>query len=329
MNSATMEPTMSRASLALWRLAQGAGIVATGALLVALVRVPEIALRLLWDVAVPVLPAVFLIQPTLWRNVCPLGTINLLLNRQGARRVLDPRLAPSASMVGILLLALMVPARRFLFNTDGTVPAITIVLVAVLALLLGLAFDKKAGFCSSICPVLPVEKLYGQNPLFDAGNPRCMPCTMCTTRACIDIAQSKSIAQTLGRARKSHAWLQTGYGVFAASFPGFVAAYYLTKDGPLSTAGSVYLTIAIGVACSYLITQVLVRGLDLSATIAIRALGAIAIGFYYWFAATTVTGHLNLPAWAPPLIRTTAFALVAIWLWRADWSAAPRRLKAA
>jgi hypothetical protein len=322
MNSTVVERTMAPGTLALWRAAQGVGVVATIALLVALLRVPDTALRVLWDVAIPVLPAAFLVNPALWRNVCPLATINTLLSRFGQRRVLDERLIPSAGIVGILLLALMVPARRFLFNGDGTVLALTIVVVAVLALVLGAFFDKKAGFCSSICPVLPVEKLYGQGPLFAVSNPRCLPCTMCTARGCPDVAHSKSVAQTLGRTRRSHAWLATGYGAFAAGFPGFVIGYNMTQDGALETAGSVYLTVALWALASYVITQLAVRALKLSAVVSVRLLGALALMLYYWFAATVVTDHLALADWAPTAIRTIAVGLVAWWLWRMDWSAA-------
>lgn len=322
MNSTVLDRTPDPGVIGFWRTAQGVTLVTTAALIVALFIVPETALTVLWDVAIPLLPAVFLVDPGLWRNICPLATINMLPNRWGARRVLDDRLVPAAGVIGIVLLALMVPARRFVFNTDGTGLAVTIMLVAALAFVLGAVFDKKAGFCSSICPVLAVERLYGQSPLLDARNPRCAPCTMCITRGCLDIAQSKSIVQILGRARRSHAWLQSGYGVFAAGFPGFVIGYNLTHDGALGTAGSVYLTVAAWTAGGYLTSQLLVRGLNLSAALAMRLLAALAIGLYYWFVAGVGTDHLALPGPAPTVIRTVAFALVALWLWRADWSLA-------
>lgn len=302
----------------LWRAAQAAALAGTLALIGALFTVPDVALRVLWDMAIPVLPAVFLISPGLWRNICPLATLNMLPSRLGGRRVLDDRWIPAAGVVGVVLLVLMVPARRFLFNTDGTVLAVTIVLVAVLALVLGAVFDKKAGFCNSICPVLPVERLYGQRQLFDSGNPRCVPCTVCTTRGCIEIAQSKSIAQTLGRVRRSHAWLQSGFGAFAAGFPGFIIGYNLTQDGGPATAGAVYLTVAMWTASSYVVAHLVVRAFGLGSAVAVRLLGALSIGLYYWFAGPVVSEHLAFPAWTGTAIRGAAFALIAIWLLRAD-----------
>jgi nitrite reductase (NADH) large subunit len=298
-----------------WRTAQLLGLLATVALLATLTLAPTTGLTLLWDVAVPVLPAVFLIQPGIWRNVCPLATLSMITNRRGGL-ILDNGRIATAGAFGIVLLALMVPARRFLYNIDGTMLAATIVGVAVIAMALGAVFDKKAGFCSGICPVLPVERLYGQHPMLPVANARCTPCTMCTTRGCLDMAQSKSIAQTLGRERKSHGWLQTPFGAFAAAFPGFILGYNLTRDGDLASAGSVYLTVGLTAAASYGLTQALVRSAKLTSATAIRLLGAIAFGLYYWFAAASVSKHLHFPASAPAGIRAAALLLLLTWLWK-------------
>lgn len=300
----------------LWRIAQFTGLVLTLLLIWGLFHVPETALSLLWDVAIPVLPAVFLINPKLWRNVCPLGTLNMLSQGRLRGGSLPEGLLPGAGMVGIVLLLIMVPARRFLFNENGPVLAATILAVALLALLLGALFRRKAGFCNTICPVLPVERLYGQSPLLNVGNPHCSSCAQCVSRACIDVAPAKSIIQTLGSKRLSHAWLQTGFGAFVAGFPGFVLGYYLTDNGPLVTAGMVYVVIAACILASYGLTQILVRGLQLSAEVAIRLLGALAIGLYYWFVGAVVTDHLGLHAQATVVIRGLAFTLIALWLWR-------------
>ncbi len=299
-----------------WRAAQVVALLATLLLLAALVVAPRVGLLLLWDVAIPVLPAVFLIQPMIWRNICPLGTLNMLTNRREGGWVLKNGRIPPATVIGMLLLALMVPARRVLFNTDGPVLAATIVIVAVLALALGVLFDRKAGFCISICPVLPVERLYGQSPIVAMGNPRCSSCTGCVTRGCLDMSQEKSIAQTLGRDRESHAWLQIPFGVFAASFPGFVLGYNLTADGDLVDMWKVYAMVGLCSVGSYIASQLLVRSLNLGWKTAMRVFSATGFGLYYWFAAATVSEHLALPPWAPTLIRAMALILLVTWLSR-------------
>lgn len=314
--SSTPSPATA-ARLGLWRTAQLLGVVATAILLAGLVTQPDLALDILWNVLIPLVPASLLISPAIWRNVCPLATLNLLTNRPSVSRTLTSGLLPGAGAIGIVLLVVMVPARRFLFNTDGLALAITIAAVAVLALALGRFFKLKAGFCNAICPVLPVERLYGQYPLMRVNNPRCVPCTMCTAKGCIDLNPSKSIAQTFGSARRSQAWLLSSFGVFAAAFPGFVLGYYTTQDGPLATAGSVYLHIAVWALASYLATVLLVWLFRASAIRAMVVLAAAAAGLYYWFAADTVTTAFEIQGAPTTAIRVLALALVAIWLWRA------------
>ena len=57
----------------LWRAAQSLGVVLTLVLLGAFVLMPDVSLHLLWDMVIPLLPAVFLVNPMIWRNVCESG----------------------------------------------------------------------------------------------------------------------------------------------------------------------------------------------------------------------------------------------------------------
>ena len=310
--------------IALWRTAQAVGVFATVALLVGLVMKAEIALDVLWNILIPLVPASLLISPAIWRNVCPLATINMLSNRSSGGRTLTANLTPTAGLLAIVLLGVLVPARRFLFNTDGIALAITVTLVALLALLLGAFFKDKAGFCNAICPVLPVERLYGQHPMVRITNPRCIPCTMCTAKGCIDLAPTKSIAQTLGSTRRSNAWLMTGFGVFAAAFPGFVVGYYTTQDGPLQTAGAVYGHVGFWALGSYVATVALVWLFKARASRAMVVLGGAAAGLYYWFAAATITTAFAIEGTATVAIRIAGLALVAAWFIRAVASSGTR-----
>ena len=51
----------------------------------------------------------------------------------------------------------MPPALLILFGLGG-------------ALLGGIVFKGKSGWCSSICPMLPVQRIYGQTPFKAVGN---------------------------------------------------------------------------------------------------------------------------------------------------------------
>jgi hypothetical protein len=304
-------------------------VFATVALLVGLVVRPEISMTILWNVLIPLVPASLLVTPVLWRNICPLATLNVVGNGLlGARRINNGWLL-RAGLVGMLLLAVLVPARRFVFNTDGTTLAITIAAVAGLALVLGAFFDAKAGFCNSICPVLPVERLYGQRPLIELSNPRCSTCTLCTAKGCIDLSPPQSIPATLGQARSRATWLLTAYGAFAASFPGFVLGYFTLTDGSWSTAGAVYLHMVLWSVASYAATAVVALTLRLPAASATVLLGAAAAAIYYWYAATAIASALALPDIAALTIRVLAGGLIVFWAYRGlAGSSRPRRVVA-
>ena len=274
-------------------------------------------LSVLWNVLIPILPASFLIAPALWRGICPLATLNMMSNRLVGRRRLSSKLIPTATIIGIVLLFILVPARRFLFNENGALLAATIITVAVAALLLGTVFDAKAGFCNAICPVLPVERLYGQHPLLRIGNPRCIPCRMCTAEGCIDLVPTLSIANTRGPVHRLPAWLKTPYGVFAAAFPGFVIGYYTTTDVLLASAGTIYLSVMTWAGVSYLLTALAVRILNVSVALALTILAAGAAGLYYWFAAPIIASTLGVAGVGTLVIRSAAFVLLVVWFWRA------------
>jgi hypothetical protein len=300
-----------------WRIAQAISLTLLASLLVGLLARPEPTLHVFWNVVFPLLPASLLVSPALWRGVCPLATLNTLPNGLMARRTLTAKWVPVTGTIGVVLLALLVPARRFLFNMEGMALVALILVAAVAAMLLGAVYDVKAGFCNSICPILPVERLYGQAPLATMSNPRCPDCTLCTPRGCIDLSPSKSIAQTLGPRRRSHAWLFSFFGVFAGSFPGFVLGYFTRHDVSFVAAGAVYLAIGLMAAGSYAVTVVVVHGFRLEFRLALAILGASAAGLYYWFTAPTLAEALGLGSSVALGIRIAALALVAVWLARA------------
>ncbi|MBW2422417.1 MAG: hypothetical protein JRH19_28070 [Deltaproteobacteria bacterium] len=301
----------------LWQIAQAMGVGLTLVLIPALIFAPEPTLSLLWNLVIPILPATFLVNPILWRGVCPLATINSFSNGWFGRRQLKGKPLAVAGGVGIALLVLMVPARRFLFNVDGPALALTIVAVALLALILGSVYDVRAGFCSSICPVLPVERLYGQSPLMHIDNPRCNPCTSCVKTSCMDLSPAKSVMQVVGSSRQTHAWLETPFGLFAAGFPGFVLGYFLTADGVLADALGVYLTIGMWVLASYVSTVAIVYRFDVSFARMSPFLGAAAVGLYYWFASQSIADTLGAGGGVVQSLRVLAGTLVLTWLWRA------------
>jgi hypothetical protein len=301
----------------LWQLAQRAALAATLLLLVGLVTLPELSLAVLWYLLIPLVPASLLMSPAIWRNVCPLATLNMLTNRSAGSRVMTTSVLPAATIAGIALLVVLVPGRRVVFNVDGPALAVTIGAVALLALAAGAWFRLKAGFCNSICPVLPVERLYGQRPLLSVGNHRCEPCSVCTAKGCLDLQPQKSSLIALGRSADSDRWLLTPFGAFAAALPGFVLGYFMTSDSAIGRTGVVYGTVLTWMLGSYLATAFLVWSCRARAAQALVYLAATAAALYYWFAMPSITAAWGIDA-ATTWLRVAVLALVWIWLAHAD-----------
>lgn len=296
----------------MWRAAQWVGVLATVALLVAFLIAPTPSLHLLWDMVIPLLPAVFLVNPMLWRNVCPLASLNDLAGHRRESPTLGPAWLVPSWAVGIALLVLLVPARRFLFNTHGLPMFATVSAVAVLALASGFAVSRRGGFCNSICPVLPVEKLYGQSPLIDVGSARCSDCNKCVSLGCVDLAGRKSAVQSVVAGGK-RMWALTPFALFAAAFPGFIVGYFTTADGPVTNALAVYGHVALWSAASLFIAFGCILVSRVRSAIALFLLGAASIVAYYWFAAPKlVTAYGGGPLMGE-IVRVVALLGIGVW----------------
>jgi len=298
----------------LWGAAQTATLAITLGLVAGLVVAPEPSLNLLWGVLIPMLPVSFLLGTGIWRSICPLATLNMLPNPWAGRRRVSARGARTAGMAGIVTLLALVPARRFLLNNNGPALAVAIALVALLAVALGFLYDSKAGFCNAVCPMLPVERLYGQYPLLKTDNPRCPSCAACTPGTCIDLAPARSLVEAIGPPLSGRRWLGRPLGAFAAAFPGFIAGYYTLGDVAVARAGGVYLHVLGFAAGSFVLVGALATLTELHAHVALPLLAAAAVGLYYWFSAPLIATALGLPPWAATSIRVGALLLVVVWL---------------
>lgn len=301
----------------LWRVAQGVALAATIAVIVGLFLSPDTTLVVLWSVIIPLVPASLLVTPKAWRNVCPLATLNMLTAGRIKRRAQSSDFATGSNTLGIVLLVALVPARHLVFNTNGPALAVTIMAVALAALVLGALYDAKGGFCNAICPVLPVERLYGQSPLIEINNPRCTPCSACA-RACVDVSPRNNITQLFDRSGFDSQWLLSPFGVFAAAFPGFVVGYFTVADGSLSTAGVVYLNVALWAAASYALVALIASLADARLDVVLPAIAALAAGTYYWFAAPAIVDAVGGTGIGVSVLRVIALALVIGWWWRAS-----------
>lgn len=311
-----------------WRLAQ----VVSGATAVAIVGLlavrPEWGLFVTWNVLIPAVPALLLVAPRIWRNLCPIAVVHQLpvaVGVGGTRR-LSSRMERWAPGVAGAAFFLIVPLRHAVFNQDG--PALAVFVLAVLGVSLagGLLFAGKSGWCSTFCPVGPVEKLYGQQPWVESSHAHCAECVGCT-HPCFDRDGWPAVVRLLGEdpdagtgtAHGGAGLLRSPTGVFAAGFPGFVLGYF-TVD-PEAWLGSIYLHVGLFAATSLALFVTAQTVFDVSARSAIRVAAAAAAGLYYWFTVPAVVGAAELtfelgpfPGWVVVLGRGLLLALVAAWL---------------
>ncbi|MEX0892613.1 MAG: hypothetical protein WEB88_10620 [Gemmatimonadota bacterium] len=302
-------------------------VLAAVVVVVLLVLRPGAALWLTWDVLIPAVPLLLLVAPGVWRNLCPISVVHQLpatLGARPARRLARPAQA-WAPAVAAALLFLIVPLRLVLFNDSGPALALFVVSVLVVALVGGLLYAGKAGWCATFCPVLPVERLYGQAPPVQADHAHCATCTGCIA-GCYDLGAGRSMAHAVGN-RRGEPLYRSPMGIFAAAFPGFVLGYFTAPEAPtvLQAYGWI-LSVAAGGAVLLMAFQALVRIGTLSMT---RIAAALAIGLYYWFTvpAVAAAAHEMLAIPAAPaagiIAARTFFVLVAAgWL---AWTLGPGR----
>jgi len=283
-----------------------------------LVTKPQAGLALLWQVLVPSLPLVMLVVPGLWRNLCPMAALNQLPRAAGFTRGLahSPRIREYSFVVGITLFFALVSSRKWLFDTSGVASAALVLFGLGGAFLGGLVFKGKSGWCSSICPLLPVQRLYGQAPFAVLANAHCKPCVGCT-KNCYDF--NPSIAYLADQYDDDRHYV--GYRrLFAGALPGFVYAFYAVPTG--ESLPAIYAYFGLACALSLALFQLLDVFLKMPRNHLAVMFGAGAIALYYWFVAPAVASGVeqlagvDVPPAAPWALRTLVIGVAAAWILR-------------
>jgi hypothetical protein len=321
---ATLGTPLSPWSRRLWTTAQVAAFGVTLAVVAGLFLAPDVTLRLAWYGIVPLLPAVFLLNAGLWRGVCPIASANTFRSNDRGRPM-STRVLNILWMAGIGLLLVLIPLRHVLLNVNGPALGGLLVLIVGAAFASGWFVRAKGGFCNSICPILPVEKLYGQHPLIHVRNPRCVPCTLCSTKGCMDIDTLKAVHTVSRRGSGpgsrtgsgARSWLRTPMGLFAAVLPGVIVGYFLVDDVPSSSTLEIYGTV-LGMGAASLVVLAAPIGLvNPAPRLVAPLLAALSAGLYYWFAAPASVAAFGGGAVLGLVVRGAFLALVVVWLVRA------------
>lgn len=304
--------------LKVWQFLRAAGILAAVVISIVLWRHPAVGLPLFWGLAVPLLPFVFFVAPGLWRNLCPLASANQLPRLLGFTRgrTQTQTVRNYSYLLGIILLFVFVTSRKFVFNASGPATALLILGAMLGAFLGGLIFQGKSGWCSSICPLLPVQRLYGQTPYVTIANTHCNPCVGCT-RNCYDF--NPGVAYLADQYEDDRHY-NGPRRFFAGVFPGFILAYYILVPGGLSAtvvAGGTVLYMG----ASLLMFQALDHVLRARTNTLCALFAAAAINIYYWFSGPAMVAALHqlgqtLPGIFVWVVRLLVLGLSLAWIAR-------------
>lgn len=327
----------------IWIIIQIA-VFAVGVFILAMLLLqPKLGLILLWDTLIPIAPLLLIIAPGVWRNICPLATFSMLPHQFNIsqRKPLSIEWQAYFFMIAVLLLFLIVPLRHTVLDKYGVVTGIILLVVAIISFCLALIFDWKAAWCSGLCPVYPVELLYGARPVLTVPNMQCRTCTNCV----VPCRDSKKGCTPLEAVRhKNSRWAAL---VFIGCFPGFVFGWFSVSLSPsVSLRMAVfesYLWSYAAATVTFIVFSILYKLFSNQSNLLVRLYATIAISIYYWFKLPDILGlsgsssHalLNVsnvvPDWSIWLLRLTFITLFSYLLLARSgtkaWTTPPRPAK--
>ena len=287
-----------------------------GLIVMAWIR-PAGALFFFWRVVVPTLPVLFFVAPGLWRNICPLAAANQAPRLFGFSRALTlpAWLKKRSYVIAVVAFGLIVPTRKVLFDTNG--PALSLLLLSQLAaaFLTGVAFKGKSGWCSSMCPLLPVQRIYGQTPFTRVPNSHCQPCVGCT-KNCYDF--NPGAAYQADIADPDPAWSRPRK-LFAGALPGITVGFFAfgVNINTLAIYGWFAAAVAVSTGIFFLVDALL----PVPAAWLGALWGAAAFNLFYWYQAHPIAGAIDqitgvdvgFAVWP---LRAVVLGLSLVWLGR-------------
>jgi nitrite reductase (NADH) large subunit len=298
----------ARVPVGAWQLIRVGTLLGAIALALTLVLEPDTGLFVLWKLIIPALPLVWLVVPGFWRNVCPLSAANQTPRVLGLSKA---RTAPAwLKEYGFVIAAAMfiafVSLRKVGLDDSGPASALLLLFALTGGFAGGIAFKGKSGWCSSICPLLPIQRLYGQTPYKLVANSHCTPCVGCV-KSCYDFNPKAAWLADLHD--KDAYW--AGYRkLFAAAFPGLVLAFFNLPEARGGEAIlELYATLGLYLAASVAVFFTLDSLLKVSTHKVTTLFAATGFSLFYWYAAPGP----DPAVWG---VRAAAIALAAGWVIR-------------
>ena len=302
-----------------WQAVRVGSIAVYLAVIVTMFVRPAAGLFIFFGVIVPLWPILFLVAPGLWRNVCPLAASNQIPRVFGFSRALNPPgwLRERGYLIAVTLFFGIAGAR--LAGLDRTGPAMGVVLAVIVmsAFVGGLAFKGKSGWCSSVCPLLPLQRAYGQTPYVTVPNGHCATCVGCA-KNCYDFRPRAAYQADM--ADPDPRW-SAPRKLFAAALPGFVLGFFTLAghaDRPLPEKYALLiLFVLVAVGLFFALDAMTPLGPAMLAV----SYAAAALNIFYWFAGPVLIRSLRevTGIWVPWLhwpISAVVAVITLLWIAR-------------
>jgi hypothetical protein len=309
-----------------WKIVQSIFWLIGIGMMFCLIFFPPLGVTLFWNILIPVAPALLVIATGVWRNVCPLATTAMIPDQLGfsKRKQMTVSQQQTLNLFGVLLLFSIIPLRHVLFNISGQATALIIFSLSFIGFSAGFIFESKSAWCSGLCPVHGVEKLYGSGVGFSVINAHCGSCVKCSV-PCPD--STKSISPLALKSRMSH----ITEILLAGAFPGYIWGWfqvpdYTAGDG-LQNLSGVYGYPVIGALVTLSLYLGMKKRFPNRRKELMNIFAAAAVSCYYWFRLPQLFGFsplhtagmlINLtkyiPSWSMYILNLTTTAFFLWWM---------------
>jgi NADPH-dependent 2,4-dienoyl-CoA reductase/sulfur reductase-like enzyme/ferredoxin len=309
----------TRVPVRVWQVIRLGSVIAYFALLVTLFVRPQTGLFVLFGIIVPLLPALFLTAPGLWRNICPMAATNQVPRLFGFSRALDPPdwLRNRGYLIAMALFFGIAGARIAGLDESGIATGIVLALVIVVAFAGGYVFKGKSGWCSSICPLFPLQRAYGQTPYLTVPNSHCPSCVGCA-RNCYDFKPRAAYQADLVDTDRGWSGARK---LFVGALPGFVLGFFTLRADADMPALERYPLLLLFVLVSVGVFFAAEAVLPLSSAMVAVIYAAAALNVFYWFAGPVLVASLAQltgidVGWLRWVISALILAATVVWIAR-------------
>lgn len=281
----------ARVPLPVWQAVRVVSIAAYFTVIVLLFVRPAAGLFVFFKVIAPLLPGLFLIAPGLWRNVCPLAATNQLprLLRFSRAATVPDWFQRRGYLIAVVLFFGIVGSRLAGLDRNGITTGAVLFAVIAAAFAGGVAFKGKSGWCSSICPLFPLQRAYGQTPFVTVANNHCQPCVGCA-KNCFDFKPRAAYQADL--ADPDRGW-SAPRKLFAAALPGFVIGFVVVAGNPNMPLPQRFVVLGLAMVVAVGLFFVVEAVTSVSQAMLSAGYAAVALNAFYWFGGTVLAASFT------------------------------------